>query len=144
MGTIVETKIVTTSIKIPNKDPDRRTVNSEPNVTTNSVHSDTPNLHQEGQCVDMNLEHPAYSPDLAPSDYFLFGLLKKELEGRRFDSDEDVQKVICRFNSQAAQRNLPRSSSPYPGRGRPMTRRRYSRSPDRTPSRSPHRDVQEN
>ncbi|UYV81197.1 K02A2.6-like, partial [Cordylochernes scorpioides] len=37
-------------------------------------------------------------------------------------------------------RNLPRSSSPYPGRGRPMTRRRYSRSPDRTPSRSPHRD----
>ncbi|UYV84793.1 hypothetical protein LAZ67_X003524 [Cordylochernes scorpioides] len=24
------------------------------------------------------LEHPAYSPDLAPSDYFLFGLLKKE------------------------------------------------------------------
>ncbi|UYV66692.1 hypothetical protein LAZ67_4002588 [Cordylochernes scorpioides] len=41
-------------------------------------------------------------------------------------------------------RNLPRSSSPYPGRGRPMTRRRYSRSPDRTPSRSPHRDVLEN
>ncbi|UYV75342.1 hypothetical protein LAZ67_12003585 [Cordylochernes scorpioides] len=26
------------------------------------------------------LEHPAYSPDLAPSDYFLFGLLKKELK----------------------------------------------------------------
>ncbi|UYV83886.1 hypothetical protein LAZ67_X000509, partial [Cordylochernes scorpioides] len=37
-------------------------------------------------------------------------------------------------------RYLPRSSSPYPGRGRPMTGRRYSRSPDRTPSRSPHRD----
>ncbi|UYV66943.1 hypothetical protein LAZ67_4003398 [Cordylochernes scorpioides] len=39
------------------------------------------------------LEHSAYSPDLAPSDYFLFGLLKKELKGKRFDSDEDVQKV---------------------------------------------------
>ncbi|UYV64290.1 hypothetical protein LAZ67_3000157 [Cordylochernes scorpioides] len=39
------------------------------------------------------LEHPAYSPDLAPSVYFLFGLLKKELKGKRFDSDEDVQKV---------------------------------------------------
>ncbi|UYV67697.1 SEPT7 [Cordylochernes scorpioides] len=39
------------------------------------------------------LEHPAYSPDLALSDYFLFGLLKKELKGKRFDSDEDVQKV---------------------------------------------------
>ncbi|UYV77295.1 hypothetical protein LAZ67_15000398 [Cordylochernes scorpioides] len=40
------------------------------------------------------LEHPAYSPYLAPSDYFLFGLLKKELKGKRFDSDEDVQKVV--------------------------------------------------
>ncbi|UYV68097.1 hypothetical protein LAZ67_5003053 [Cordylochernes scorpioides] len=34
------------------------------------------------------------SPDLASSDYFLFGLLKKELKGKRFDSDEDVQKVV--------------------------------------------------
>ncbi|UYV65926.1 hypothetical protein LAZ67_3005900 [Cordylochernes scorpioides] len=43
------------------------------------------------------LEHPAFSPDLAPSDYFLFGLLKKELKGKRFDSDEDVQKVVQDF-----------------------------------------------
>ncbi|UYV77993.1 SETMAR [Cordylochernes scorpioides] len=43
------------------------------------------------------LEHPAYSPDLAPFDYFLFGLLKKELKGKRFDSDEDVQKVVQDF-----------------------------------------------
>ncbi|UYV83593.1 hypothetical protein LAZ67_23001558 [Cordylochernes scorpioides] len=43
------------------------------------------------------LEHPAYSPDLAPSDYLLFGLLKKELKGKRFDSDEDVQKVVQDF-----------------------------------------------
>ncbi|UYV71584.1 hypothetical protein LAZ67_8003772 [Cordylochernes scorpioides] len=43
------------------------------------------------------LEHPAYSPDLAPSDYFLFGLLKKELKGKRFDSDEDVQKGLYIF-----------------------------------------------
>ncbi|UYV63656.1 hypothetical protein LAZ67_2005198 [Cordylochernes scorpioides] len=43
------------------------------------------------------LEHPAYSPDLAPSDYLFFGLLKKELKGKRFDSDEDVQKVVQNF-----------------------------------------------
>ncbi|UYV62656.1 hypothetical protein LAZ67_2001439 [Cordylochernes scorpioides] len=43
------------------------------------------------------LEHPEYSPDLVPSDYFLFGLLKKELKGKRFDSDEDVQKVVQDF-----------------------------------------------
>ncbi|UYV79664.1 hypothetical protein LAZ67_18000215 [Cordylochernes scorpioides] len=43
------------------------------------------------------LEHPAFSPDLAPSDYSLFGLLKKELKEKRFDSDEDVQKVMQDF-----------------------------------------------
>jgi len=36
------------------------------------------------------LEHPAYSPDLAPSDYHLFGPLKDALRGRRFASDEGV------------------------------------------------------
>ncbi|EFN80260.1 Histone-lysine N-methyltransferase SETMAR, partial [Harpegnathos saltator] len=30
------------------------------------------------------LEHPAYSPDLAPSDYYLFPNLKKFLAGKRF------------------------------------------------------------
>jgi len=31
------------------------------------------------------LEHPAYSPDLAPSDFFLFPKLKEILKGRQFD-----------------------------------------------------------
>ncbi|UYV61584.1 hypothetical protein LAZ67_1005411 [Cordylochernes scorpioides] len=33
----------------------------------------------------------------SPFDYFLFGLLKKELKGKRFDSDEDAQKVVQDF-----------------------------------------------
>jgi histone-lysine N-methyltransferase SETMAR len=36
------------------------------------------------------LSHPPYSPDLAPSDYFLFPNLKKWLGGKRFDSNDDV------------------------------------------------------
>jgi histone-lysine N-methyltransferase SETMAR len=40
------------------------------------------------------LEHPAYSPDLAPSDYHLFGLLKNALQGRRFSTDKEVQKAV--------------------------------------------------
>jgi len=31
------------------------------------------------------LEHPAYSPDLAPNDLFLFPKIKKILKGRHFD-----------------------------------------------------------
>jgi len=40
------------------------------------------------------LEHPAYSPDLAPSDYHFFGPLKDALRGRRFTSDEEVKKAV--------------------------------------------------
>lgn len=32
------------------------------------------------------IPHPAYSPDLAPSDFFLFPRAKEELRGRRFES----------------------------------------------------------
>jgi histone-lysine N-methyltransferase SETMAR len=40
------------------------------------------------------LPHPPYSPDLAPSDYHVFGALKEELSGRKFKSDEEVQAAV--------------------------------------------------
>ena len=40
------------------------------------------------------LEHPAYSPDLAPSDYHLFGPLKNALRGRRFSTDKEVREAV--------------------------------------------------
>jgi len=40
------------------------------------------------------LPHPSYSPDLAPSDYHLFGPLKEHLDGKRFrNNDEVIQDV---------------------------------------------------
>jgi histone-lysine N-methyltransferase SETMAR len=38
------------------------------------------------QCLD----HPPYSPDLAPSDYHRFPGLRKQLKGRHFSSDIEV------------------------------------------------------
>jgi len=38
------------------------------------------------QCLD----HPPYSPDLAPSDYHLFPVLKKKMKVRHFSSDAEV------------------------------------------------------
>jgi histone-lysine N-methyltransferase SETMAR len=40
------------------------------------------------------LDHPPYSPDLAPSDFHLFGALKKHLGGRRFATDGEVQQAV--------------------------------------------------
>jgi len=37
-----------------------------------------------------HLDHPPYSPDLAPSDYHLFAGLRKQLKGRHFLSNAEV------------------------------------------------------
>ena len=39
----------------------------------------------------MQLPHPPYSPDLAPSDFYLFRHLKKFLRGGHFRDNEDLQ-----------------------------------------------------
>jgi histone-lysine N-methyltransferase SETMAR len=40
------------------------------------------------------MEHPAHSPDLAPSDFHLYGPLKGALGGRRFRCVEDVKNAV--------------------------------------------------
>jgi hypothetical protein len=39
------------------------------------------------------MEHPTRSPDLAPFDSHLFGMLKEALRGRRFRFDEGVKNI---------------------------------------------------
>lgn len=43
------------------------------------------------------LQHPLYSPNLAPSDFHLFGLLKKALTGLWFSSNADVKLAVRRW-----------------------------------------------
>jgi [histone H3]-lysine36 N-dimethyltransferase SETMAR len=43
------------------------------------------------------LPHPAYSPDIAPSDYYLFRSLQHHLKGQRFASIEAIKKTIKDF-----------------------------------------------
>ena len=50
------------------------------------------------------LEHPAYSPDLAPSDFFLFPKIKEILKGRHFDDTDDI-----RNNTTAALKAIPQN-----------------------------------
>lgn len=38
----------------------------------------------------VQLPHPAYSPDLAPADFFLFPRMKKNLKGKHFNSREEL------------------------------------------------------
>ena len=41
------------------------------------------------------LPHPAYSPDLAPADFWLFGLLKGRLAGKSFQTEEELHSALC-------------------------------------------------
>ena len=41
--------------------------------------------------------HPPYSPDLAPSDYHLFGPLKEGVRGQHFTSDQEVKNTVRKW-----------------------------------------------
>ena len=43
------------------------------------------------ECKLEQLNHPPYSPDLAPSDYYLFRNLKSHLRGTRFWDDDELK-----------------------------------------------------
>jgi len=40
------------------------------------------------------LKHPPYSPDLAPSDFHLFGCTKEHLRGQKFADDNEVMEAV--------------------------------------------------
>jgi hypothetical protein len=41
--------------------------------------------------------HPLYSPDLAPSDFLLFGNVKRQLSGCCFDGADDILPAVHRI-----------------------------------------------
>ena len=51
------------------------------------------------------LEHPAYSPDLAPSDFFLFPKIKELLKGRHIDDIRSNTTAALKAISQNQFRN---------------------------------------
>jgi histone-lysine N-methyltransferase SETMAR len=44
--------------------------------------------------VWVNLDHPSYSLDLAPSDFHLFPKGKEVLGGRQMSADEEVKETV--------------------------------------------------
>lgn len=46
------------------------------------------------KCGFIEIDHPPYSPDLAPSDYFLFAKLKSDLRGKKFNDDDEIKQAV--------------------------------------------------
>jgi hypothetical protein len=56
---------------------------------------DSARLHLTDHEIQANnltrLSYPAHSPDLAPTDFWIFGYLTVVLEGNSFETSEDLQ-----------------------------------------------------
>jgi histone-lysine N-methyltransferase SETMAR len=48
------------------------------------------------------LEHPPYSPDMAPGDFHMFGPLRNHLGGKCFADDEEVEMEVQKWLRQQA------------------------------------------
>lgn len=51
-------------------------------------------LHKSGFEI---INHPPYSPELAPCNYYLFPNMKKELRGKKFSSDEEEKDAVSAY-----------------------------------------------
>lgn len=68
------------------------------------IHMDNSPVHRSAIVHDFSVQnrlflcdHPAYSPDLAPSDFYLFGKLKIYLMGRHFESYDELFDCVTDF-----------------------------------------------
>ena len=70
------------------------------------------------------LPHPPYSPDLAPSDYHLFGPMKLHFNGVRHENDNELKAAVKSWLRQQPQEfyrkgilDLTQCSGPEPSQG---------------------------
>jgi hypothetical protein len=52
--------------------------------------------------------HPPYSPDLAPSDFYLFGYLKDRLQGQHFEDGDQLFDAIIALTGTSEKATLRR------------------------------------
>ncbi|GFS25572.1 transposase [Elysia marginata] len=68
-----------------------RTLLLNDNAGPHKARATTQSLRELGIQV---LPHPAFSPNLAPCDFWLFLILKERLAGRKFDRIQDLAKAV--------------------------------------------------
>ena len=62
------------------------------------------------------LPHPPYTPDLVPSDFHVFGLLKQAMGSKSFRSDEEVQQAVQKWLRSQPKQFLSRGIQALPKR----------------------------
>jgi hypothetical protein len=62
------------------------------------------------------MPHPAYSPDIAPSDFFLFGFLKEKLPEYHIPDRESLKSTIMHIFSEMPEETLVAVFETWPKR----------------------------
>ena len=64
-------------------------------------------VNQYMKCNKMKrAPHPPYSPDIAPSDFYLFGYIKEKLKGCTFNSAEQLLNAIIQISEDISKETL--------------------------------------
>ncbi|CAH2008836.1 unnamed protein product [Acanthoscelides obtectus] len=84
VATFVSKAVITELRKII---PDRRIILHQDNASSHTAQKTRQYLTEEN--VEL-LDHPPYSPDLSPNDFFTFPKIKNRLRGQRFQSPEEA------------------------------------------------------
>ncbi|CAH1960268.1 unnamed protein product [Acanthoscelides obtectus] len=82
--TICLAKVITELRKI---NPERRSIFHQDNASSHTAHKTRQHLTEEN--VELS-DHPPYSPDLSPSEFFTFPKIKNRVLGQRFQSPEEA------------------------------------------------------
>ncbi|CAH1970352.1 unnamed protein product [Acanthoscelides obtectus] len=82
--TICLPKVITELRQI---NPERRIIPHQDNVSSHTAQKTRQYLTEENLEL---LDHPPYSPDLSPNDFFTFPKIKNRLRGQRFQSPEEA------------------------------------------------------
>ncbi|CAH2010858.1 unnamed protein product [Acanthoscelides obtectus] len=74
-------------LRISSIDPERGIILHQDNASSHTAQKTRQYLTEEN--VEL-LDHPPYSPDLSPNDFFTFPKIKNRLRGQRFQSPEEA------------------------------------------------------
>jgi len=88
--------------KIKEKSPTKNTNGWHIHLDNSPVHNCTATRTAIENSGFIRLPHPPYSPDLAPSDFSLFGYLKTNLHSKKCNDQSELQQEVTEFLS-----NLP-------------------------------------
>jgi histone-lysine N-methyltransferase SETMAR len=90
----IETVLPSIEMKLSQRRPRLRATGAHLHMDNAKPHRSKKSIEKAGEMGFVLVPHPPYSPDIAPSDFFLFGYLKECLAGTSFPDEETLISAV--------------------------------------------------